>query len=122
MHLSKKLVEVGETVYEGQVFALSGNTGFQSPGKHYILIYTLMAQIKRNDGESIGTYIWHKVSNEVFFTIYGSDYLNLKAAKEAGTVAPATTPSISNAIKPFTIRRINLLDRSKDNTRIKTMN
>ena len=81
MHLSESFVKEGDQVYEGQVFAKSGNSGYQSPGVHYAP--HLHVDGANLEGQMINPLerTYGSVSNEEFFGTYEGDYKKLHAAK-----------------------------------------
>ncbi|HLO85034.1 MAG TPA: M23 family metallopeptidase [Nostocaceae cyanobacterium] len=87
MHLSETgSFKVGENIYEGQILGQSGTYG-GGPHLHVSAVNSsgeLIDVTSRNYGT---------VSNSEFFTTYGGDYLNLKAAKEANqNISPMLAP------------------------------
>ena len=83
MHLSKYEVKKGDDVFEGQIFAKTGNTGYQSPGVHYDPHLHIDAADK--DGKMVNPLERAKgygtVSNKDFFEKYNGDYKKLKDSK-----------------------------------------
>jgi murein DD-endopeptidase MepM/ murein hydrolase activator NlpD len=84
MHLSSygKGLDVGDDVYEGQIIAMTGNTGKNSKGKSHP--YHLHVDAVNADGTMVnpldGNY--GTVSSEEFFTKYNGDYKKLQESKQ----------------------------------------
>ena len=83
MHLSEILIKEGD-VYEGQIFAKTGNSGYadKSTGKHYPAHLHVDAADQNGYMVDPLTRNYGTVSNEEFFTTYQGDYKKLKEANE----------------------------------------
>ena len=75
-------LEVGSTVYEGQILGETGKSGTTNAHLH---IDAKDSKGKRIDPENQN---YGSVTNEEFFTTYGGDYQKLKNAKEAKANEP----------------------------------
>jgi murein DD-endopeptidase MepM/ murein hydrolase activator NlpD len=80
MHLSKYSndIKIGDEVYEGQIIAMTGNSGYTKGGKHHP--YHLHVDAVNANGEMINPLEMNygSVTNEEFFTTYQGNYLKLK--------------------------------------------
>lgn len=83
MHLSEILIKEGD-VYEGQIFAKTGNSGYtdKAAGKHYPAHLHVDAADQNGNMVDPLTRNYGTVSNEEFFTTYQGDYKKLKEANE----------------------------------------
>jgi RHS repeat-associated protein len=88
-------IEVGTTVFEGQILGQTGNSGTKTPHLH-IEVRDKYGVLVNPESRNYGT-----VTNEEFFTTYEGDYQKLKSAK-AATSNEEQTPQTYTAVPDAT--------------------